>query len=134
MTIQAHHESFLPEIMQRGLAYVQDGQCEIVSRKGFVEILGRQGFQVLQASTVETALETMREAPISLVISDHFLRGASGTELAEKLKMLKPTVPILLHSGAHPETMKNVDAFLNKGEPIAEFLRVVRDLVRRFSS
>ena len=50
------------------------------------EILGRQGFQILQASTAENALEAMREAPISLVISDHFLRGTSGTELAEKLR------------------------------------------------
>src|SRR5437762_4016756 len=70
------------------------------------EILARRGFQILQASTAENALEAMREAPISLVISDHFLRGASGTELAEKLKMLKPTVPILLHSGANPDTMR----------------------------
>jgi len=98
------------------------------------EILGRQGFQVLQASTVETALETMREAPISLVISDHFLRGTSGTELAEKLKALKPTVPILLHSGAHPDTMRNVDAFINKGESVKEFIAVACDLIKRFST
>ncbi len=76
----------------------------------------------------------MMEATVSLVIADHFLRGLTGTDLALKLKKIKPTVPILLHSGAQPDTMKNVDAFRNKGEPIAEFLRVVRDLVRRFSS
>ena len=98
------------------------------------DVLVREGFQVLQAATPKEAVEMMMEAPVSLVIADHFLRGLTGTELALKLKKIKPTVPILLHSGAQPETMKNVDAFLNKGEPIAEFLRVVRDLVRRFSS
>ena len=97
------------------------------------EILTTEGFHVLQASTAENALEMMREAPVSLVISDHFLRGERGTDLAGKLKALKPMVPILLHSGAQPE-MRNADAFVNKGQPVHEFLAVVRDLVVRFSS
>src|SRR5256885_7858512 len=98
------------------------------------DILVGEGFQILQAATPKVAVEMMMEAPVSLVIADHFLRGLTGTDLALKLKKIKPTVPILLHSGTQPDTMKNVDAFINKGEPIAEFLRVVRDLVRRFSS
>src|SRR5438067_978953 len=80
------------------------------------DVLVREGFQVLQASTPREAVEMMIEAPVSLVIADHFLRGLTGTDLALKLKKIKPTVPILLHSGAHPETMTNVDVFMNKGE------------------
>ncbi len=98
------------------------------------QILSLEGYQVLQATTTEQALATFVEAPISLVLADHMLRGASGSQLARQLKALKPTVPILLHSGTDPDTLKHIDAFISKGEPVKHFLEVVHQLVTRFSS
>jgi CheY-like chemotaxis protein len=98
------------------------------------KILSLEGFQVLQAATAEEALEIFREAPVSLVFADHMLRGASGSQMARQLKALKPTVPILLHSGNSPDTLQHIDAFISKGEPVKHFLEVVRQLVARFSS
>jgi CheY-like chemotaxis protein len=97
-------------------------------------ILVRNGYAVLLASTAEEALEMLHEAPVSLVIADHMLRGATGTELAAQFKSLKPTVPVVLHSGTNPDTVRHVDAFINKGEPVETFLEIVADLVKRFSS
>jgi CheY-like chemotaxis protein len=79
-------------------------------------------------------MEMFREAPVSLVIADHMLRGISGTQLAAQFKAIKPTVPIVLHSGTNPDTFRNVDAFIHKGESVGSFLAIVRDLVKRFSS
>jgi len=98
------------------------------------EVLVRSGFAVLRASTAEESLEMLREAPVSLVIADHMLRGSSGAELAAQFKAIKSTVPVVLHSGMNPDTVRHVDAFIHKGEPVEALLSLVRDLVKRFSS
>jgi CheY-like chemotaxis protein len=127
-------ESAKPVPVQIGRALIlclddnQTGLCLIN------DILVRNGYAVLLASTAEEALEMLREAPVSLVIADHMLRGATGTELAAHFKSIKPTVPVVLHSGTNPDTVRHVDAFINKGEPVETFLGIVADLVKRFSS
>jgi len=68
---------------------------------------------------------------VSLVLSDHMLRGVTGTELAAELKKVRPNVPVVLHSGAPPATMENVDCFVLKGESVENFLAIIRDLVNR---
>lgn len=98
------------------------------------DILVKNGFAVLLASTAEQATEMLREAPVSLVIADHMLRGTTGTELAAKFKAIKPTVPIVLHSGTNPEMVRHVDAFIHKGESVEAFVALISDLVKRFSS
>ena|SRR5438045_246601 len=92
------------------------------------------GFSVLRAATPEDAVELLSEAPVSLILADHLLRGVTGTQLAARFKAVKPTVPVLLHSGTQPDTLHNVDAFIYKGEPVRELLALARDLVKRFSS
>src|SRR5581483_363650 len=76
------------------------------------DVLVSEGFQVLQASSPKEAIEMMIEAPVSLVVADHLLRGLTGTGLAAKLKRIKPTVPVLLHSGTPPDRLQNVDAYI----------------------
>ena len=97
-------------------------------------IFERNGFAVLQSSTYELALELLREKPVNVVIADHMLRGKTGTQLAADMKKIKPTVPVVLHSGTNPDTMQNVDAFVHKGESMRKFMGLVRDLVARFKS
>src|SRR4051812_4875501 len=104
--------SSYPAQAQRGrplILCVDDNETQL---RLLNDVLVGEGFQVLQAATPKVAVEMMMEAPVSLVIADHFLRGLTGTDLALKLKKIKPTVPILLHSGTQPDTMKSVDAFL----------------------
>ena len=110
---------------------VEDDQTQ---RELLKEVLSLHGFAVVQASTAEEALQTLREAPVSLVIADHMLRGTTGTQLASDMKTIKPTVPIVLHSGTQPDNLHKVDAFIHKGEPVPNFLALIRNLVARFSS
>jgi CheY-like chemotaxis protein len=79
-----------------------------------------------------SALQSLREAPVCLVLSDHMLRGTTGVELAQQMKSIKPGVPIVLYSGTPPDTLRGIDCFINKGEPVAEFLSIIQDLIKRY--
>ena len=94
----------------------------------------RDGYNVIGVTTKDEALKGLRESPVCATIADHMLRGTTGTELASEMKKIKPGVPIILFSGTLPEHLENVDVYVNKGEPTAIFLGIVRDIVRRFSS
>jgi len=108
---------------------IDDNEVYLRLRKAVLE---QHGFRVLAASTGDQALEMLREAPICLTISDHMLRGTTGTELAKAMKKIKPHVPIVIYSGRVPDTLQNVDAFINKDEPTTTFLKMIQDLVERF--
>jgi len=87
---------------------------------------------ILTATAASKALEWMRQAAVSLVLSDHMLGGVTGTELSAELKKIRPNVPVVLYSGAPPPTMQNVDCFILKDEPVETFLAIIPDLVNRY--
>jgi len=108
---------------------IDDDEVQLQLRRSILE---GNGFSVVNADTGEEALNLLRENPgVSLVLSDHMLGGTTGTQLASELKQIKPNVPVVLYSGAPPPTMLNVDCFINKTEPIPEFLAIIGDLILR---
>ena len=96
------------------------------------QVLERNGYSVLTASTAANALEFLRDNAISLVISDHMLGEITGLQLAGEIKRMKPHLPVVLYSGAPPPSMGNVDCFIQKDEPVEHFLELIADLTRRF--
>jgi CheY-like chemotaxis protein len=110
---------------------IDDDEVQLELRK---QILENDGFSVLNARTATEAIHMLRETPICLVLSDHMLRGTTGTQLAAKMKEIKPDVPVVLYSGRVPESLWNVDCFINKSEPVPRFLEIIRDLVHRYGS
>jgi len=108
---------------------VEDDETYLRLRKA---VLAQAGYIVFSATTPSEAMEILGKTPISLVLSDHMLRGTTGTALAKEMKKIKPDVPIVLYSGAVPETMQHIDGFINKSEPIPSFLAMVREFVRRY--
>ncbi len=89
---------------------------------------------MIGVSAAKDALRTLSEAPVCMVLADHMLRGTTGTALAGKMKRLKPEVPVVLYSGKQPETLANVDVFINKDVSTQEFLGLVRDVLKRYSA
>lgn len=65
------------------------------------EMLRSTGFNVEVFTTAEAALERVKQddKPIDIVISDIVLPNMQGTELAEEILRLHPTMPIILGSG-----------------------------------
>lgn len=110
---------------------VEDNQSYLRLRKAVLE---KNGYTVIGVNGAEDALRTLRESPVSLVISDHMLQGTTGTALASKMKGIKPEVPIVLYSGSQPDTIENVDVFINKDVSTQDFLALVREVVKRYSA
>ncbi len=107
---------------------VEDNKTHLKLRKAVLE---RNGYFVVGAANATGAMRLFRTSPVCLVLTDHFLRGATGTQLAAKMKKLKPEVPIVLYSGRPPESMNSVDCFIHKGDSVEHFLSLIADLVQR---
>jgi CheY-like chemotaxis protein len=94
-------------------------------------VLQRAGYTVCAASSAEEALQILTARHIDLVISDHLLRGTTGTRVAEAMKQIKPEIAVLILSGLTeaPEGMEFADFFLCKLEPPPVFLATVANLL-----
>ena len=110
---------------------VEDSPTYLVLRK---KVLEREGYEVFGVTTATEALEALREFPICATIADHMLQGSTGAELAREMKKIKPNVPVILFSGTVPQSLNAVDVYVNKGEPTAKFLGIVRAVVQRYRS
>jgi DNA-binding NtrC family response regulator len=92
-------------------------------------MLEREGYSVIGVSRREEALKTLRDCPVSLTITDYLLSANQPSELAREMKKIKPDVPIILFSSTVPQHFDGVDVYVNKREPTAQFLRMVRNVV-----
>ena len=112
------------------LLCVDDNQTALHVRK---MVLETAGYSVLVASDPVTAMELFSKSEVDLVISDHFLQGSTGTELAAEMKRLKPDVPIAIISGAlePPDGMEHADLFICKTDSPPEVLRKISELLNR---
>jgi len=70
-------------------------------RKFAAEVLKSRGYSVLSSADGEAALELAAHYPdlIHLLITDVVLPGMNGSELAQRLKTLRPTMQVLFTSG-----------------------------------
>jgi PAS domain S-box-containing protein len=70
-------------------------------------LLERHGYQVLEAANGQDALAlvTARGGEIDLVLSDMVMPGMGGTELAGRVRSLKPSLPVLLMTGYTEEAI-----------------------------
>ena len=102
-----------------------------------VEILGRQGYRVLEASQGDDALAVSEKhkGPIHLFLVDVVMPGISGTGLAKHLTSLHPETRILYMSGytddviVHHGVLENGVNYIQKPFTIDELTRKVREVL-----
>ncbi len=96
-------------------------------------ILERAGFSVICAVSDEDGLQLFAELPIDLVLTDHFLRGKTGIQIARQMKNLKPHVPVLIFSAALdvPDDIGFADEFLAKSGDPDLLLKTLARLLRK---
>src|SRR5437667_10334486 len=82
---------------QATILCVEDNAAYLQLRKALLE---KEGYLVLTATTGSRAVAVVRRVPVSVVLSDHVLRGTTGVARAEQLKAIKPHVPFVLYCGA----------------------------------
>jgi CheY-like chemotaxis protein len=107
---------------------VDDEVNALLIRKAILE---SKGYLVVTARNYEQALNVFNSIQVDLVISDHYLPGETGCELAGKLKGFNSEIPFLLLSGVTeiPLEGKHADVFLSKLEGPERLLQVTAELL-----
>jgi CheY-like chemotaxis protein len=108
---------------------VDDYEVALHARK---LVLVSAGYSVLVTSDPASALELFVSNAVDLVITDHFLQGSTGTELAASMKKLKPKVPIVIISGLveTPAGMEHADLFIPKTDSPVVVLQKIGELLK----
>lgn len=94
-------------------------------------VLSKSGYDVLTAPDGAAALELFRCIQVHLVITDHWLPGITGAQLAAEMKRLKPEIPVVLFSGLveAPPQSEHADLVIIKGMPVEELLHQIAKLI-----
>ncbi len=73
---------------------------EQIIRDLMLEILDEAGYEAEGAPTAERALELLTDTNYELVVSDVIMPGLSGIELLEEVRAQRPSLPVVLVTGA----------------------------------
>lgn len=65
--------------------------------------LENDGYAVMTEETAEEALETVKNTKLMAVLLDLGLKEVSGFEVLQKIKAVKPELPVIIVTGSHNE-------------------------------
>jgi DNA-binding response OmpR family regulator len=109
-----------------------------LTRRGLVEILESEGYDVVEAADGTEALARFDEAPPDLVCLDIMMPGIDGYEVCRRLRARPSDVPVIFISAKSEEIDKVVglelgaDDFLTKPFGIKEVVARIRAVTRRY--
>jgi signal transduction histidine kinase/ActR/RegA family two-component response regulator len=122
----------------RGTATVLVAEDDDDLRRLMVQVLSRNGYDVVVAQSGEEALVRMGEVEgaIDLLVSDVVMAELSGPELAESLQAANPALRVLLTSGTADESvlsglLPGTAAFLAKPFRPSALIDQVHDILSR---
>jgi CheY-like chemotaxis protein len=82
-------------------------------------LLERAGYRVLTAQDGLTGLKIFASEPVEAVVLDYSMPGMHGGEVADRMRHMKPNIPILLLSaylGLPSDVTRLVNLYMTKGE------------------
>lgn len=100
-------------------------------------ILENSGYRVLIAASGADGLKLFEENPVELVVLDFLMPEMNGDEVADRMRQLKPHVPIIMLSAYYdlpPKVDLLVDARIVKGESTQNLLETVAQLLQSRSA
>lgn len=118
---------------RRRVLLIDDDEIGLMARQALLE---SRGYKVLTSDTDEGAYEILRGTAVDLVVSDHFLGGTTGGQVAARIKELAPQVPVLVVSGAFKhelpaDALVGADRFLSKAEGPDALLETVAAMIAK---
>ncbi len=116
--------------LRRTILCVEDEAIALIARK---MVLEHEGYRVLAAHDAVSALDLFTHNEVDLVVTDHLLRGVTGTQIAAEMKRLRPRVPIVVLSGVIdiPQDIGHADLFISKTEGTEAVLVKIAALLDR---
>lgn len=100
-------------------------------RQAIKLMLGVDHHEVAEASNGQEALELFQQSRFDLVITDYVMPVMKGDELAQRIKNLEPSQPVLMITGSLHDSdgrEQSVDAILNKPIGFQDLRRAVKQL------
>ncbi|HEV3409461.1 MAG TPA: response regulator [Chthoniobacterales bacterium] len=100
-------------------------------------LLADAGYGVMTAGTVQEGVALAKEIEFDLYLLDVRLPDGTGVELCQRLRALRPEVPVLYYSaygdeGEHQTAVATCgDAYLRKPVAIADIEKAIGDLLAR---
>ena len=102
--------------MSLTLLCIDDEPNVLAVRKMLLETVG---YRVLAAESGPQGLEILHREHVHTVILDYKMPGMTGSEVAARIRQTHPGMPIIMLSAfvdLTPEQLKDVDAYVTKGE------------------
>ena len=112
------------------LLCVDDEQMSLQVRRLMLE---SAGFRVHTAATAGEAMKVVETVPIDLVLTDYYLDGSTGGQLAHAVKEASPRVIVAIYSGAEelPQDAEYADAVFVKTGGAKALIGEIRSLLER---
>ncbi|WP_082458077.1 PAS domain-containing protein [Sphingomonas sp. Leaf10] len=98
-----------PPTLRRTILLVED---DGLIRINSAEMLEEAGFVVLEAASAEEAITALQTAPVDVLITDVNLPGASGRELAQRARTLRPEAMVVFATGDPGAVADEADAIV----------------------
>lgn len=96
-------------------------------------ILEREGYEVLTASDGSAGLELFAARSVDLVVLDYHMPEPNGAVVAQKMRALKPEVPLIMLSAyfeAPADAASYIDAYVTKGQNPRVLLKQINQLIK----
>ena len=120
--------------MSLTLLCIDDEPTVLAVRKMLLEALG---YRVLTAESGPQGLQLLQHENVHTVIVDYKMPEMTGSEVAAHIRKVKPAMPIIMLSayvGLSDELLKDVDAYVTKGESPDVLLRTIERVQPRRAS
>ncbi|MCH7728558.1 MAG: response regulator transcription factor [Planctomycetes bacterium] len=107
------------------------------TREGLTEVLTGEGYDVVQASDGQSALELFDQQQPDFVCLDIMMPGVSGFDVCKRIRSSRPDVPIIFISAKSEEIDKVIglelgaDDFIVKPFGVKEVVARIRAVARR---
>jgi CheY-like chemotaxis protein len=113
---------------------IDDEPNVLVVRKMLLESVG---YRVLLAESGPQGLEILQRENVHTVIVDYKMPDMTGSEVAEHIRIMRPGMPIIMLSAyidLSADQLKDVDAYVTKGESPDVLLRTIKNVQPRIAS
>jgi DNA-binding response OmpR family regulator len=99
------------------------------------EVLGEEGYEVLEAESVKETFDILNREPVDLVVLDIKLRSESGLDVLQRITKEFPTIPVVLCSAyvsfQNDYTSWLADSYIVKSSDPQELLREIRRVLSK---